>query len=356
MKVCRKCKKHVANKSKICKYCGSDVSKARIIKEENKRQSTTTNKNNLTTNKNAQKKTISQDKNNTKEQNEKKPILKKTKTTDNNTTKKQSINNILQKIKAKIKFSKRKKETKKPIKQTEKNTILCDSTTKKIEKITNKQENITEVTITYKKNKRKTKMIITAIVLLFAIVSISIIYNKIYIIINNTYNTIDPTDENQKRIFNLNEKITYKNVNYTVTKVETSQGTKHKHPKEGNEYIIVTVEYENKSDEKIRYSYKDWKMSNSLGEEKSRIFAPVNASNALYTGNLVIGGTKTGSMVFEQPIGDEQLQLHFYEYIEQSDTPAVSIPDENDEIKEEEKTNDPAPIFTIKIPKMSEVK
>ena len=56
MKVCRKCKKHVANKSKICKYCGSDVSKARIIKEENKRQSTTTNKNNLTTNKNAQKK------------------------------------------------------------------------------------------------------------------------------------------------------------------------------------------------------------------------------------------------------------------------------------------------------------
>ena len=32
MKVCRKCRKKVANKSKICKYCGADVSKAKIIK------------------------------------------------------------------------------------------------------------------------------------------------------------------------------------------------------------------------------------------------------------------------------------------------------------------------------------
>ena len=32
MKVCRKCKRHVVNKAKICKYCGCDVSKAKIIK------------------------------------------------------------------------------------------------------------------------------------------------------------------------------------------------------------------------------------------------------------------------------------------------------------------------------------
>ena len=32
MKVCKKCKKKVANKAKICKYCGADVSKAKIIK------------------------------------------------------------------------------------------------------------------------------------------------------------------------------------------------------------------------------------------------------------------------------------------------------------------------------------
>ena len=33
MKVCKKCKKQVANKSKICKYCGADVTKAEIIKK-----------------------------------------------------------------------------------------------------------------------------------------------------------------------------------------------------------------------------------------------------------------------------------------------------------------------------------
>ena len=32
MKICKKCKKHVPNKAKICKYCGTDVSKCKIIK------------------------------------------------------------------------------------------------------------------------------------------------------------------------------------------------------------------------------------------------------------------------------------------------------------------------------------
>ena len=40
MKVCKKCKKHVANKSKICKYCGADVSTAKIIKNQNNKPNT----------------------------------------------------------------------------------------------------------------------------------------------------------------------------------------------------------------------------------------------------------------------------------------------------------------------------
>ena len=34
MKLCKKCKKKVANKAKICRYCGADVSKAKIIKTD----------------------------------------------------------------------------------------------------------------------------------------------------------------------------------------------------------------------------------------------------------------------------------------------------------------------------------
>ena len=44
MKVCKKCKKHVANKSKICKYCGADVSKAKIIKNQTKKSNTSKKK------------------------------------------------------------------------------------------------------------------------------------------------------------------------------------------------------------------------------------------------------------------------------------------------------------------------
>lgn len=308
MKVCKKCKKHVANKLKICKYCGSDVSKARIIKEDNKNKKTT----------------------NLQEQNKIKKAKEESLLKDNNKTKIIETNQ-----------NSKKENAKTTKKYTSKN--------KQIEKVTDEEKNITEVTITYKHDKRKIKRIVTLITILIVIISTGILYNKIYTIINNTYNTINPNDNNQNRVFNINEKITYKNVNYTVTKVETSQGTKHKHPKEGNEYIIVTIEYENKSNEKVRYSYKDWKMSNSLGEEKPRIFAPVNASNALYTGNLVIGGTKTGSMVFEQPLGDEELQLHFYEYIEPEEDLNQNPPSESEE--EQQK-----PIFTIKIPKMSKAK
>ena len=31
MKVCKKCKRQVTNKTKICKHCGADVSKCKII-------------------------------------------------------------------------------------------------------------------------------------------------------------------------------------------------------------------------------------------------------------------------------------------------------------------------------------
>ena len=34
MKICKKCKKHVVNKAKICKYCGADVSKCKILKSQ----------------------------------------------------------------------------------------------------------------------------------------------------------------------------------------------------------------------------------------------------------------------------------------------------------------------------------
>lgn len=72
---------------------------------------------------------------------------------------------------------------------------------------------------------------------------------------------------------------------------------------------------ENYSKNKVKYSYRNWKMLNSKGEESSRVFTPVNADSALYSGYLVVGGSKTGTLVFEQPKDDSNLYLQFYQLV-----------------------------------------
>ena len=115
------------------------------------------------------------------------------------------------------------------------------------------------------------------------------------------------------KIFSMGDLITYKGVDYKVVKVETSEGNSYKAPKEGNEFLIVTIYMKNNTGEKVPYSYVNYTMSNSNGEEKTRIFTSINVKDALYSGNLVIGGIKTGSMVFEQPKDDPKLRINFYE-------------------------------------------
>ena len=94
---------------------------------------------------------------------------------------------------------------------------------------------------------------------------------------------------------------------------ETSKGNSYKSPKAGHQFLIVTVYIKNNTGDKVPYSYENWTMSNSKGEEKKRIFSSINVDTALYSGELVVGGIKTGSMVFEQPINDPKLKMNFYE-------------------------------------------
>ena len=117
----------------------------------------------------------------------------------------------------------------------------------------------------------------------------------------------------REKIFAMNDVITYNGVDYKIVKVEKSKGNSYKSPKEGNQFLIVTVYIKNNTDGKVPYSYENWTMSNSKGEEKKRIFTSINVNNALYSGELVIGGIKVGSMVFEQPINDAKLILNYYD-------------------------------------------
>lgn len=97
----------------------------------------------------------------------------------------------------------------------------------------------------------------------------------------------------------------------TVTKVEKSAGGDFDKPKDGHEYVIVTVEINNAGDENISYNPFDFKMSNSQGQIVDQAFTTVDTNTALQSGELAPGGKVSGTIAFEQPAGDTNLQLQY---------------------------------------------
>lgn len=246
MKACKKCKKLVANKAKICKYCGADVSLCKIIKNEpNKKTSQ---------NKNIEKKVV--------------------------------------KVNEQVEIVTEKK------KNDSKNNIKKDIDKKSLIKKVLKYKLFGKVNI------------------FFIIVPLLIILSAYFLL----FNEIDDKETNvfyvnsDHKEFNMGEVINYNDVYYKVLKVEISNGNNYKKPSKGNQFLIVTVSIENKTKDKVDYSYNNWTMSNSKSKEDAkRIFSSINVDDALYSGKLVVGGIKKGSMVFEQPINSEDIKLNFYE-------------------------------------------
>ncbi|MGM9879505.1 MAG: DUF4352 domain-containing protein [Bacilli bacterium] len=293
MKVCKKCKKHVSNKMKICKYCGADVSKARIIKNNSKVNGSKTNKvlnNHVDVRKNVNVKNDSKLKNVNKvaSKNVKKVSLKNTENNIEKENLKIKINNFH--------FICRIKSVLKKIKK-----FLVRS----VESFNNKK--VFKNRLSYKT--------LALIVICLVVLGISSYFGvDAYRDFTNADNTVVVGEKaTTEKIFGMGDLITYNGMDYKVVKVETSEGNSYKAPKEGNQFLIVTVYMKNNTGEKVQYSYKNWTMSNSNGDEEKRIFTSVNVDTALYSGDLVIGGIKTGSMVFEQPIGDPKLRMNFYE-------------------------------------------
>lgn len=129
---------------------------------------------------------------------------------------------------------------------------------------------------------------------------------------NNSKSSETTEKEEQKKEFTQNETVTYKGVNYSITNVTKSAGTEFDIPKEGHEYVIVTIKIENNGSEKISYNPLDWKMENSNGQEEATIFTTIDSDTALSSGDLNAGGVKEGTIAFEEPAGDSRLKLNYY--------------------------------------------
>jgi hypothetical protein len=127
----------------------------------------------------------------------------------------------------------------------------------------------------------------------------------------NTTNQEETKTEPAKEEYAVGEQVQLGDNLLTVTKVDKSAGGDFDKPKDGHEYVIVTVEINNAGDENISYNPFDFKMSNSQGQIVDQAFTTVDTNTALQSGELAPGGKVSGTIAFEQPAGDTGLQLQY---------------------------------------------
>ena len=125
-------------------------------------------------------------------------------------------------------------------------------------------------------------------------------------------NKAKDTSGDSKTSFKIGETAVFDGVDYTVTKVKYSNGNDWDQPTSGKKYVIVTIKIDNESDSKISYNSFDWKMLNYQGQEDDEAFTIINTDTELSSGDLAAGGTKTGTMVFEEPKEGTTLKLLYY--------------------------------------------
>lgn len=146
------------------------------------------------------------------------------------------------------------------------------------------------------------------------IISISILSMLLLLLVGCT-DAEKATDSsgNTKKDFEQEEIATVNNVNYSITKIERTKGKEYFEAGEGKEYVIFTIQIENKSDKKISYNALDWKVEDSSGDEKTYALWGGDTNVDLNSGDLNSGGAKIGTIAFEVPKDDKKLKLKYYD-------------------------------------------
>lgn len=119
----------------------------------------------------------------------------------------------------------------------------------------------------------------------------------------------------EKTEYNQGEEAVLGNGAIIINKVERSQGDQYDKPKSGKEYVIVHLTIKNKGNEKLSYNPYYFKMQNSQGQQESMTFTIVDQDTSLKSGELIPGGKVSGTIAFEQSVGDTGLILIYNDSI-----------------------------------------
>lgn len=126
-------------------------------------------------------------------------------------------------------------------------------------------------------------------------------------------NNSQPSSQ-EKTEYATGEAATIDGQEVTVTSVERNYqtGNQYVQPSEGKEFVKVVLQIVNNSNDQVSYNAINVKIEEgdgSVHDYSSSVLA--QADDSLGHGDIVSGGRKTGSVVFEVPAGDSGLKLHF---------------------------------------------
>lgn len=116
----------------------------------------------------------------------------------------------------------------------------------------------------------------------------------------------------EKTEFKVGDIIAFDGKELTVEKVDRNwnSGNAYMKPKDGKEYVKVSVKIENKSETEMKYNVFEFKAEDSNGAAESANWQTYSLPDSLGSGDLAKGGKKSGSMIFEVPAGSS-LKLHY---------------------------------------------
>lgn len=129
--------------------------------------------------------------------------------------------------------------------------------------------------------------------------------------LNDTTSNQETTNKDVKEFYLIGEEVRLGDNILIVNSIEKSNGSEWDKPKEGYEFVIVNVTIKNGGSSEISYNPYDFKMQNSKGQITDQAFTIIDTETSLSSGNLVAGGEVSGTIVFEQPTGDEALVLRY---------------------------------------------
>ena len=118
-------------------------------------------------------------------------------------------------------------------------------------------------------------------------------------------------EEEKEKVYQVGDVVQMNDKELTVLKVEKSNGNEYSSLKPGEEYVIVSVKITNAGKEKTSYNPYDFEMSNSNGQILKHSYSNIHEDTELHYGELAPGGTVEGTVLFEQPRDDDQLQLQY---------------------------------------------